>query len=258
MSDPGRGSRSGARHQARGPVAANVWDHAGGQGPLSVYWRAARDLDPDVRESRVWPGPARGTWWSVRGRRAARRASFPLTVSAGYPDFAPWWTTFTLGVGPAGEYVKRLDDARREALRDRCAELLDADGPFEITAVAWTAVGTVLSRRRRGLSRRGSGRPKRRRRTDGLHEGGTARVAGNEPDFAILLLDLGDPGDRCEGSSIATRSSDSRGSSLTNSIAATETCHGHSSSSSIRSAQTSRRCSVPRIQLSRDSSSTLR
>jgi hypothetical protein len=30
----------------------------------------------------------------------------------------------TLGVGPAGAYVSKLDEAWREALRTRCAELL--------------------------------------------------------------------------------------------------------------------------------------
>ena len=31
-----------------GVVAACVWDHAGGRGPVSVFWDAARSLDQDV------------------------------------------------------------------------------------------------------------------------------------------------------------------------------------------------------------------
>jgi ubiquinone/menaquinone biosynthesis C-methylase UbiE len=31
-----------------GVVAACVWDYAGGRGPVSVLWDAARELDPDV------------------------------------------------------------------------------------------------------------------------------------------------------------------------------------------------------------------
>ena len=144
MSDAVQGLSEMARvTRPGGRIAANVWDHAGGQGPLSVYWRAARDLDPGVRDESGLAGAREGHLVELFEAAGLRDVtSFPLTVSAGYPDFAAWWATFTLGVGPAGEYVKRLDDAQREALRAHCAELLP-DGPFEITAVAWTAVGTV-------------------------------------------------------------------------------------------------------------------
>ena len=33
-----------------GLVAACVWDHAGGGGPLATFWRAVRDLDPQARD----------------------------------------------------------------------------------------------------------------------------------------------------------------------------------------------------------------
>ena len=45
---------------------------------------------------------------------------------------------YTLGVGPAGDYVARLDPPAREALEARCRERLP-DGPFEIHASAWAA-----------------------------------------------------------------------------------------------------------------------
>ena len=115
-----------------------------GRAPLSVYWQAARDLDPGVGDESGLAGAREGHLVELlEAAGLSDVASYPLTVQAGYPDFATWWTTFTLGVGPAGEYVKSLDDGHREALRSHCAELLPADGPFEITAVAWTAVGTV-------------------------------------------------------------------------------------------------------------------
>ena len=31
-----------------GVVAASVWDYAGGRGPVSVLWDAARELHPEV------------------------------------------------------------------------------------------------------------------------------------------------------------------------------------------------------------------
>src|SRR5580765_4586183 len=47
MSDPEAGLREMARvTREGGVVAACVWDHAGGRGPLSPYWDAARELDP--------------------------------------------------------------------------------------------------------------------------------------------------------------------------------------------------------------------
>src|SRR5437762_351037 len=49
MADPVRGLREMARvTRARGVVAACVWDHAGEQTPLAPFWRAARELFPDV------------------------------------------------------------------------------------------------------------------------------------------------------------------------------------------------------------------
>jgi hypothetical protein len=65
-----------------------------------------------------------------------------LTVGVDYPSFEEWWTPYTLGVGPAGAYVAGLDDARRETLRQRCAELLP-DAPFTVSASAWCMRATV-------------------------------------------------------------------------------------------------------------------
>jgi ubiquinone/menaquinone biosynthesis C-methylase UbiE len=59
MSDPVAGLAEMARvSRTDGVVVACVWDHAGGQGPLSLFWRAARELDPDVT-SRAWAARGR-------------------------------------------------------------------------------------------------------------------------------------------------------------------------------------------------------
>jgi ubiquinone/menaquinone biosynthesis C-methylase UbiE len=49
MADPVAGIGEMARvTRPDGVVAACVWDHAGGQGPLSLFWEAARELTHDV------------------------------------------------------------------------------------------------------------------------------------------------------------------------------------------------------------------
>jgi hypothetical protein len=40
-----------------------------------------------------------------------------LAVSVRHASFGQWWEPFTLGVGPAGEYVRTLGPEHRDALR---------------------------------------------------------------------------------------------------------------------------------------------
>ena len=51
-----------------GVVAACVWDHAGGRGPLSLFWSAVRSLATRSTTSRGAPGSARGTSQSCSAR----------------------------------------------------------------------------------------------------------------------------------------------------------------------------------------------
>ena len=61
MSDPIAGLTEMARVTRRGGiVAACVWDHGGGEGPLSRFWDAARHLDPDVRDESQLAGARQG------------------------------------------------------------------------------------------------------------------------------------------------------------------------------------------------------
>src|ERR1700683_547677 len=61
MADPLGGLREMRRvTRARGLVAACVWDHAGGHGPLAVFWEAARVLDVDVDDESSRAGARRG------------------------------------------------------------------------------------------------------------------------------------------------------------------------------------------------------
>jgi SAM-dependent methyltransferase len=142
MADPVAGLREMARvTRADGVVAACVWDHAGGRGPLSVFWEAARELDPDVRDESQLAGSRAGhlsQLFEAAGLRDVEESELPVTVE--HPSFEDWWEPYTLGVGPAGGYAAGLDDERQAELRERCRELLPA-APFVLTSRAWAARG---------------------------------------------------------------------------------------------------------------------
>ncbi len=142
MADPisGLGEMRRVTRQG-GLVAACVWDHAGGHGPLGVFWAAAHELDPAVHDESDLPGAREGhlaELFTAAGMRDVHDRT--LEVTRDHPTFEDWWEPFTGGVGPAGAYVASLDDDRRVALRERCRALLPA-APFRVAVRAWAARG---------------------------------------------------------------------------------------------------------------------
>lgn len=144
MTDPVAGVREMGRVcRPGGTVAASLWDHLGGRGPVSPFWTAVRALDPDVsgEDQQITQG----------------RSHIPdVMVAAGLTDvvdtelvtrlhfgaFDEWWAPYLLGVGPAGDYVAGLDHHGVDALRAACLDILGA-GPFDVEAVAWAARGVA-------------------------------------------------------------------------------------------------------------------
>ncbi len=142
MPDPVAGLAEMARvTRSGGVVAACVWDHAGGGGPLSLFWQAAHEVEAEAPDESQMPGVREGhlvQLFAAAGLGDVEPAT--LSVSLEHSSFEAWWEPFTQGVGPAGAFVAGLDPERRAALRERCRNLLP-DAPFVITARAWAAKG---------------------------------------------------------------------------------------------------------------------
>jgi SAM-dependent methyltransferase len=148
MSDPAAGVAEMRRvTRPGGIVAACVWDYPGEMTLLRVFWDVAAELDPDgvrdVDERTRMRFAGRGELaelWRAVGLEGVEDGE--LVVTADYESFDDLWEPFTRGVGPAGGYAASLEDRRRAALRADYRRRLDvADGPFQLSARAWYAIG---------------------------------------------------------------------------------------------------------------------
>jgi ubiquinone/menaquinone biosynthesis C-methylase UbiE len=144
MADPGAGLREMGRvTRDGGVVAACVWDHEGGHGPLSPFWEAALQLEPDIETESGGVGAGQGQLRQLLAEAGLRDVEeTTLSVGVEHPSFEEWWDPFTLGVGPAGDYVAALDVTRRAELRERCRRTLPT-APFVLRARVWASRGLV-------------------------------------------------------------------------------------------------------------------
>jgi SAM-dependent methyltransferase len=142
MKDPVAGLVQMARvTRPRGVVAACVWD--GPTGALAPFWDAVHVIEPEAEDEALLSGAHRGhlrQLFEAAGLHGVREDA--IAVDVVHPTFDEWWEPYTFGVGPAGEYVQRLDDDARARLRSVARERLGS-GPFTVTARAWAAAGTA-------------------------------------------------------------------------------------------------------------------
>ena len=141
MDDPVRGLSEMARvTRPGGVVAACVWDHAGERTPLAPFWRAARELDPQLEDESAYAGGREGhlrELFTQAGLRGIEETVLPVHVE--HASFAEWWEPFTFGVGPAGVYLTGLATEQQAQLRARaCAQLPE---PLTWETRAWAVRG---------------------------------------------------------------------------------------------------------------------
>jgi len=142
MADPVAGLRQMARvTRSAGVVAACVWD--GPTGALAPFWDAVHAIDPDAEDEALLSGAHKGHLTELfREAGLSDVHENAIAVDVVHPTFEEWWEPYTYGVGPAGDYVKRLDVNGRARVESVARERLGA-GPFTVTATAWAARGTV-------------------------------------------------------------------------------------------------------------------
>ena len=150
MTDPVRGVGEMKRVvRPAGKVAACTWDYREGMTMLRAYWDSAHDVAPaeaaefDEGKNMRYATPEELTalWETVD---LAEVASGELSVTVQYEDFDDLWAPFPTGLGPAGALCASLDPEQQEALRAALSRRLgDPDGPFELSARAWYAVGSA-------------------------------------------------------------------------------------------------------------------
>jgi len=145
MTDPVAGVREMARvTRSGGVVAACVWDHTGGDGPIAVFWAAVDDVDPSAGGETGQAGTKPGDLVRIfRDAGLDEVEEEPISVTVEHATFDEWWAPFTLGVGPIGVYLSSVDADRQEAVRESCRARLPQTEPLRLTARAWAARARV-------------------------------------------------------------------------------------------------------------------
>jgi SAM-dependent methyltransferase len=135
-----------------GRLSAAVWDYGAGMRMLRTFWDAAVHVDPDAEklDEKRMPFCRAGelsALWRQGGLENVREQ--PIDIRMEFKSFADYWDPFLLGQGPAGRYVRLLDQDKLKALRDevkRRLSLSEENAPFVLPARVWSVRGIVPGR----------------------------------------------------------------------------------------------------------------
>ncbi|MEV0789573.1 class I SAM-dependent methyltransferase [Kribbella sp. NPDC050459] len=128
-------------------VAAYVWDYAGGMQLMRYFFDGMRDVRPQDRdhdEGRRFPFcTAEGLEAMFREAGFADVRTREIVVPTDFASFDDYWQPFLGGQGVAPAYLRSLDPADQEALREavRARLPIEADGSVKLTARAWAVAG---------------------------------------------------------------------------------------------------------------------
>lgn len=134
-----------------GVVAAAVWDHMGGMPGMRMLLDTAAMIDDNSHDFRrnycfrpmTGPGEMKNSF-EAQGLLSVAQTS--LTIRMDYQSFDDYWTPFTGGDGPLGQYVSGLEAGLRERLKSAVRGAYEAgrpDGLRSFAAVAWACRGVV-------------------------------------------------------------------------------------------------------------------
>ena len=119
---------------------------------LRTFWDAAVQIDPaaekiDEKHMPLCRAGELSALWKQSGLEDVSEQSIDIRTT--FESFLDFWEPFLLGQGPAGSYVRRLNDDKLQALRDEIDRRLPLPGqsaPLILPARAWSGRGTVPNR----------------------------------------------------------------------------------------------------------------
>lgn len=132
-----------------GVVAACAWDSGeDGMDLLRHFWAAAVRVDPSAPSetgSLRFGGPDELTEL-LAGAGLVDVNETLIRVSSTYASFDDLWSTYLLGIGPAGQWCTAQSDDRRAQVRAELLDILGAPaGPVTLSGTARAATGRVPS-----------------------------------------------------------------------------------------------------------------